>query len=107
MMDPKEREEFILLTEKALREDDPDRLIECLMERDPYIRHLLKNDPHVFGDEMEECLEREMQVLERLEQERKDIIEKIDNLSKNKKAIRMYSSKFPLPSMPIFFNITG
>ena len=102
-----EKEEFIRLTEKALDEEDPDRFIEDLMKRDAHTGALLKNDPGSFGAETTLCLAHEQQILERLERERKKIIDEMDRLSKNKKAIRTYSPKFPFPPMPLFLNKKG
>jgi hypothetical protein len=107
MMDPRKRDNFILLTEKALSEDDPDRFIECLMKRNTYVSSLLKDDPRIFGEKKKDCLEKETQVLKRLKQEKRHIIEEIDNLLKNKKVPGGYFSKFPLPAMPVFFKVTG
>jgi hypothetical protein len=106
-MDPEERDDFILLTTMALNEKDPDTFVEYLMKRDPYIGCLLKNAPQVFGNMAEECLSRETLILEKLESERKETIEKLDRLSKNRKAVQRYSSQFPLPPLPTFFNKIG
>jgi hypothetical protein len=107
MMDLREREEFITLTKAALEEEDPDRFVEFLMKRDPYISSLLKNDPEMFGDMAEECLLREDLILGRLENERKETIEKMDRLSKNWKAVRKYAAQFPLMPTPSFLNKIG
>lgn len=106
-MEPREKEDFILLTEKALGEADQDRFVEVLMKRDPYIGFLLKNDPRVFKDKTEKCLFYETLILNRLEAERNKVIEKMDKLAKSKKAIETYTPKFPFPSMPIFFDKKG
>jgi hypothetical protein len=102
-----EKKEFILLTEKALDEEDPDRFIEYLMKRDAHTGALLKDNPSLFGNEAPRCLSREQQILERLEEERKKIIVEMDRLSNSKKAVRTYSTKFPLPPMPLFLNKKG
>lgn len=102
-----EKVDFIVLTEKALNEEEQDKFVESLMKRDSYIGNLLKNDPRVFGAEMEKCLFRETLILARLEAERRKVIEEIDKVSKNKKAIKKYSSKFPFPFMPVFFDKIG
>ncbi len=104
---PQEREEFVMLTQTALNEPDPDKFVDCLLKRNPYIGRLLKIDPQIFGGMAEEYLIRETLILERLEKERRDTIEKMDNLSKNKKAIRRYTSHFPLPPTPNFIKKTG
>jgi len=103
-MDLQERENFIILTQTALNEPDPDKFIEYLLKRDPCIGYLLKNDPEIFGGMAEEYLLRETLILKRLESERKETIEKMDRLSKNRKAVRRYSSQFPLPPLPTLFN---
>ena len=106
-MDPKEREKFVMLTQTALNEPDPDKFVEYLLKRDPCIGHLLKTNPQIFGGMAEEYLLRETLILERLENERKETIKKMDKLSKNRKAVRRYASKFPLLPTPAFFNKTG
>ena len=70
-MDLHEREDFILLTKAALNEKDPDKFVEYLMKRDPYIGSLLKNAPEIFGDMAEECLLKETLIMERLEKSEK------------------------------------
>jgi len=96
-----------MLTQTALNEPDPDKFVEYLLKRDPYIGHLLKTNPQVFGGMAEEYLCRETLILDRLEKERRETITKIDKLSKNGKAVRRYSSSFPLPPTPTFFNKIG
>jgi hypothetical protein len=103
-MDPQERENFVMLTQKALNEPDPDKFIEYLLKRDLYVGRLLKTDPQIFGGMAEEYLLRETLILERLENERKETIEKMDKLSKSRKAVKRYASKFPLLPTPAFFN---
>jgi hypothetical protein len=103
-MDPREREKFVMLTQRALNEPDPDKFVEYLLKRDPYIGRLLKNNPQIFGGMAEEYLLRETLILEKLENERKETIEKMDKLSEKKKAVRRYLSKFPLLPTPAFFN---
>jgi hypothetical protein len=106
-MNLREIEKFIMLTQTALNEPDPDKFIEYLLKRDPYIGYLIKNDPRIFGSMEEEYLLRETLILRRLEGERKETIEKLDKLSKNRKAVRRYTSQFPLPPIPTFFNKIG
>ena len=106
-MDQQELEKFVMLTQTALNEPDPDKFIEYLLKRDPYIGYLVKNDPQIFGGMVEEYLLRETLILKRLEDERKETIEKMDKLSKNRKAVRKYASQFPLPPTPTFFNKIG
>jgi len=82
---PQEREEFVMLTQTALNEPDPDKFVDCLLKRNPYIGRLLKIDPQIFGGMAEEYLIRETLILERLEKERRDTIEKWITCQKTKK----------------------
>jgi hypothetical protein len=107
IMEPKERDEFILLTEKALGEADQDRFVEVLMERDSFIGLLLKNDPGMFKDKIKECLLYEGFILDRLEEERNKVIGRIDKLSKSRRTPGMYAPKFPFPPMPAFIDRKG
>jgi hypothetical protein len=106
-MDSQEIERFIVLTQTALNEPDPDKFVEYLLKRDPYIGCLLKTNPQIFGGMLDEYLLRETLILKRLKDERKETIEKMDKLSKNRKAIRRYTSQFPLLPTPAFFNKIG
>ncbi len=106
-MEQKEKEEFILLTKKALGEADPDRFIEVLMERDPYVASLLKSDPGTSDEGTVEYLLYESLILSRLEAERSRVVEKIDKLSKNRIAQGIYTPKFPFPPMPVFLDKKG
>jgi hypothetical protein len=106
-MDSRDRNKFVLLTNLALNESDIDKFIDYLMKRDPYIDSLLKNIPEVFGNMTDECLLRETLILDRLERERKETIEKMDSLSKNRKALRRYISHFPFPPTMNFSKRTG
>ena len=106
-MNSQEIEKFVILTQTALNEPASDKFIEYLLKRDPYIAYLLNNDPQIFGSMVEEYLLRETLILRRLENERKETIEKMDRLSKNRKAVRKYASQFPLPQMPTFFDKIG
>jgi hypothetical protein len=106
-MDQQEIEKFVMLTQTALNEPDPDKFIEYLLKRDPYIGYLLRIDPQIFGGMAEEYLLREKLILERLENERKETIGKIDRMSKSRKAVRKYVSQFPLPPILSLFNKTG
>jgi hypothetical protein len=107
IMEPKERDEFILLTEKALGEADQDRFVEVLMERDSFIGPLLKNDPGMFKDKIKEYLLNETLILDRLETERNKVIGRIDKLSKSRRTPGMYTPKFPFQPMPAFIDRKG
>lgn len=104
--DSRDRSEFVLLTNLALNESDAGRFIDYLMKRDLYVDSLLKTTPEVFGNMTGECLLREALILDRLERERKETIEKMDDLSKNRKTLRRYISHFPFPLATHFFKRT-
>jgi len=103
-MNPEEWEDFVRLTENALAEDDPDKFVLCLLKRGRFVAPLLKNDPEVLGTGTKKRLARETRVLERLEKERSRVIEAMDKLSKSRKNLHFYASKFPFPPMPVLFD---
>jgi hypothetical protein len=102
-----EREEFVLLAEIAVTEKDPEDFIRILKKRNTYIGRIIKEDPDVLRGDMEECLRREKLILQRLESERRKIIEQMEKLSKNKKAVATYAARYPFPSMPRFVDRDG
>ncbi len=102
-----EREEFMLLAEIAVTEEEPEEFIRLLKKRNTYIGRVIKEDPALLRDDMEECLKRERLILQRLESERTKVIEQMEKLAKNKKAIATYSARYPFPSMPRFIDKNG
>ena len=68
---------------------------------------LVVDDNRELRGILEEYLLRETLILERLENERKETIKKMDKLSKNRQAVRGYTSKFPLPPPSAFFSKIG
>jgi hypothetical protein len=98
---------FIRLTEKALPEKDLDKLIECLLEREPYCMELINRKISLDESEVEDLLVKETKIIERLEKERINLLKDMDNLSKNRAAIRTYIPKYPFPPMPVFFEKKG
>ncbi len=102
-----EREEFMLLAEIAVTEKDPEEFIKILKKRNTYIGRVIKEDPELLRDDMEECLEREKLILQRLESERRKVIEEMEKLSKNKKAVATYAARYPFPTMPCFVDRDG
>ena len=57
-------------------------------------------------DVLEECLEREVDLLTRLNDERQKLLAQMDELSKNRSAAQKYRAKFPFPPLPVFFDTT-
>jgi hypothetical protein len=98
---------FMELTGRALEEEDGEKLIDLLMKRELITDHILQDQIRFDEEETLECLAREMEVSARLENERKKILEDLDRLSANIKAIQVYSTRFPLPAMPAFFHRRG
>jgi hypothetical protein len=105
-MDDDKKKTFFELTEKALLEDDVDKLIEDLLERNSSVEYLTKNDVDI-SEESEEFLFRETKILERLENERKKLLKDMDELSRNRSVVKAYSPKFPFPPLPVFFEKKG
>jgi hypothetical protein len=66
----------------------------------------MKNDVNI-SEEAEECLARETKILKRLKNECTKLLNEMEELSKNRKAIKTYSPKFPFPPMPVFFDKKG
>ena len=100
--------DFVRLSREAQKEPSRDRLIDLLMER----RRLI-SDAQTSGsrldlplDELKECLEREVELLSRLDYERHKLLEEMEELSKNRNAARKYRAKFPFPPLPVFFDTT-
>ena len=93
-MEHREKEDFILLTKKALSEADPERFVEVLLERESYIGLLLKGDPETLKEKTEECLLCETVILDRLEAEKNKVIGRIDKLSKSRRVPRNIHQNF-------------
>jgi hypothetical protein len=102
-----EREEFLLLTEIAVGEEDQDRLVTILTKRNANIGRLMAEEPDAFADELKECIDLENRILRKLEDERSKIIRKMERVSRSRKAAKSYSSSYPLPFLPRFFNEKG
>jgi hypothetical protein len=95
---------FVELTNEALAEEDRDKLIESLLVREPFRSDLINHRVRLDADVARELLSKEGRVLEKLEAARAEILKEMDRLSKNRHAAKAYSSKFPFPSVPVFFD---
>ena len=100
--------EFVRLSREAQKERSRERLIDLLMERGRLIF-----DTQTSGrrldlplHELKECLEREVDLLSRLEYERQKLLAQMEELSKSRNAVQKYRAKFPFPPMPVFFDTT-
>jgi len=105
-MQEDERKYFIEMTEKALLEDDVDRMAQHLLKREIIRQHMVASNIDL-GEDAKECLSREAKVLERLEVEKKKVLKEMEDLSRKKSAAKTYSPVFPFPPMPIFFDKKG
>jgi hypothetical protein len=105
--DPQLINRFVSLTRKALSEEESDRFLEDLLERDGLMRELVEKGPVLSPEEAGICLFQEGRVLARLEEERTKLLKDMEDLSINRKAVTAYVPKFPFPSMPVFFDRTG
>jgi hypothetical protein len=99
-----EREEFMLLSEIAITEEDQDKLISILKKRNVNLSRLFLENIETFSEELEECLSRENLILEKLEKERHKIVERMEKISKARKNCKPYSTHYPLPLSPRFFS---
>lgn len=100
-------DEYKALTLSALDENDLDRFMEYLIKRDVIIKKIVKENIELNEDEIDYLYGLEKEVLKRLEEQRKTIIEDISAISEKKRAIRKYTPKFPFPPMPAFFEKKG
>jgi len=99
--------EFKTLTIAALEATNIDDFIKILIERDGLIKKIVRENIEVDTEEIVYLRDLEERVIERLETERKNIIEYIGEIGEKKRAIRKYTPKFPFPPMPTFFEKKG
>ena len=94
------------LSEEALQETDVDKVIERLKEKNAFVMSLPLNESSLSVEEMERCLQTELAVLSRLEEERKKLLKQMEELSRYRKACQTYEPKFPFPPIPAFLDTT-
>ena len=106
--DPQTARDFIRLSREAQKERSREKLIDLLMERRGLIFDAQTSGSRLDLplDELKECLEREGDLLSRLEYERHKLLEQMEELSKTMNAVHKYRAKFPFPPMPVFFDTT-
>ena len=95
---------FQKLTQAALNEPDPAACIERLLRREKLSARIAGFSPGMEKDLAERLYSNEMLIIERLETERSKIFVEIDLYARNQKALRSYTSKFPIPPVRPFFN---
>jgi hypothetical protein len=105
-MQEERKKEFVELSEKALLEDDADKMVQLLQQREIAREHLMSHNV-VLGQDVEEFLSRETKILERLEHERKKVLKEMEGLFRERTATKGYAPTFPFPPMPAFFDKKG
>jgi len=100
-------EDLKAITVKALSETDIGCFIELLFKREVLIQYIVKRNIQFRESDVVLFLELEHNVLKRLEEEKKRIIEDLAYLGESKKAINKYSPKFPFPPLPAFYDKKG
>jgi len=96
---------FEELTVAALGQENGDAFIKCLLKREKVCARLAASSAGIDSDVAGRFYANEMEVIERLEKERVRLMTEIDLYSQNRRAMRSYSPKFPLPPAPSFFSV--
>jgi hypothetical protein len=101
-------EDFVRLSREAQKERNRERLIDLLMERGRLIFNAQASGSRLDLPlrELKECLEREVDLLSRLNYERHKLLVQMEELSKSRNAAQKYRAKFPFPPLPVFFDTT-
>ena len=100
-------EEFFRLTREALDTDNAEVYFNVLMERETLCSSSEQFSSSLSPEHLAKMIFIERKILERLEKERRKIISDIDKLSRQMKTVKAYSSRFPFPAMPAFFDQAG
>ena len=95
---------FINLTGKALPEEDVDKFIQHLLEREPYSMDLINHMVTLEKEEARDLLSKETRILERLKEERTKLLNQMEKHGRSRKASKAYSPRFPFPALPVFFD---
>jgi hypothetical protein len=96
---------FVELTDKALPEEDVDKFIEYLSERERYRGSLMDSLLHFTKEEAQTLLARETRVLEKLQEERAKLLKEMESINRDRKASAAYTSR-PARPAPVFLNKT-
>jgi len=99
--------EFFQLTRNALDSDNDEAFFSILRERNVLFSLSEQLSFSLSPEYVAKMIFIERKILERLESERKKIIKDIDNLSRQINIAKAYSARFPIPSIPAFFDQTG
>ncbi|MDD3845741.1 MAG: hypothetical protein PHC90_05200 [Syntrophorhabdaceae bacterium] len=93
------------MTLAALGQEDGAAFIRCLLEREKVCGRLAASSKELDADAAERFYNNETRVVERLEEERLKLLMEIGQYSQNRRALRSYSPKFPLPPVPFIFSV--
>ncbi len=99
--------EFFQLTRKALDLNDGEAFFNALIERNKMFGSIKQFSSSLSPEYIEQMISIEKMIAAKLEKERTKIIEDIEKISRQINTIRAYSARFPIPSMPAFFDQTG
>jgi hypothetical protein len=95
------------LSMQALKEETAEGFIDRLTERTFVLNNLLTSGMRCDIQVAELWLQREGQILQRLETERHATLRQMEEVSRSSKALRGYAPRYPLPIYPVFFDTTG
>lgn len=99
--------EFFQLTRKALDSNDDEAFFNVLIERNKMFGSIKQFSSSLSPGYIEQMISIERKIFARLEGERKKIIKDIEKISRKINTLKAYSARFPIPSMPAFFDQTG
>jgi hypothetical protein len=100
-------EDFFRLTREALHTDCSEDFFVILIKREALCSSFEQFRSSLSPENIAKMLFIEKKILERLESERRNVMSDIDRLTRQIKTVRIYSSKFPFPAMPAFFDQAG
>lgn len=95
---------FLSLTEAAIKEENEEKFVEILKERDAVLTKLHLFEPTWIK---EEHIESEKRIIERLLAIKRKLLREMESLWKKKRSLTSYTPKFPYPPSPSFFNEEG
>lgn len=99
--------QFLHLTRNALDEDNNKVFFNLLIERNKLFGSIKQFSFSLSPEYIEQMISIERKILARLEGERKKTIKDIEKISRKINTLKAYSVRFPIPSMPAFFDQTG
>ena len=97
---------IIDLTAKALSEQDREKFVTRLKERNLLLAQAMEEGIRAEESTLKSWLDLEQSLSLRLEREKIYLLREMDSLSAKRRAMRRYLPK-PLPPVPVFFDKTG